>query len=59
MKSHKVKCRKCGGKMTKGLAMVSTAVMGLPDFPGATIHSAGQTLSAGGPGMLDRLPEVP
>lgn len=42
-------CRRCGAKMTTGVAIEQTYVSGSPDFPGDT-HSA--TFSAGGPGRL-------
>lgn len=42
-------CRKCGGEMLAGKAMVSTFTAGLPDFPG---DKRGITMSPGGPGSL-------
>ncbi len=46
------RCKKCGGEMKPGKAIRQTLVMGVPDFPGNTIDSIGQTLSYGGPGRL-------
>jgi len=51
-KYAQVKCRKCGGRMADGKAMAQTYTAGMPDFPGMDVHSAGQTISPGGPGKL-------
>ena len=47
-----MKCKRCFAPMTYGKALLSTLVMGIPDFAGNTVNSRGQTLSAGGPGRL-------
>lgn len=41
-------CRKCGAPMADGIALVQTLSPGSPDLGGGD----GQTLSAGGPGMV-------
>ncbi len=44
---HACKCRKCGGEMLPGQALLETRV-GTPDFIGGEV----QTFSVGGPGRL-------
>ncbi len=45
-------CPKCNkGIMKLGIALGNTLVMGIPDFPGNTINSRGQTVHFGGPGV--------
>ena len=46
------KCRKCGGEMVIGVALVNTPRAGVPDFPGGEPIGAGQTFSMDGPVML-------
>lgn len=43
-------CRRCGGAMRSGKAMVSTWTGGMPDFPGDRDNVV--TMSPGGPGRL-------
>jgi hypothetical protein len=43
------RCRKCGGAMNPGHAIVQTFTAGAPDFPGSTVCV---TISPGGPGVL-------
>ena len=42
------KCKKCGGDMQEGKAILQT-LTGVPDFPG---DRSAVTLSPGGPGVL-------
>lgn len=49
---HAPLCRRCKVPMVVGKATEQTWVMGVPDFPGNTINSIGQTLNVGGPGKL-------
>ena len=47
------KCRDCGGEMKRGKALQNTLAMGIPDFPGMTAESRGQTVSrTGTPKMI-------
>lgn len=43
-----VECPRCGGRMGKGRALVSTMTIGTPDFSGSEVV----TMSPGGPGRL-------
>jgi hypothetical protein len=46
-------CKKCKGKMKKGIAMLQTWTYGMPDFIGQDPNDhRGQTMSAGGPGKV-------
>ena len=42
-------CRKCGGEMREGIAIIQTYTFGEPDFFGDT---RGITASPGGPGKI-------
>jgi hypothetical protein len=58
MESPEVKdrtCRKCGGKMEWGDALMNGVYAGVPDFPGDDENSPGQTLSFTGPAKLVRV----
>jgi len=43
------KCKKCGGEIIPGQALLQTFASVMPDFPGDKV---GITLSPGGPGEL-------
>lgn len=53
-KPQPLQCRRCHGPMKVGVALEQTVTMGVPDFPGNTVESRGQTLSYGGKGRLIR-----
>lgn len=52
----KEECRRCHVEMKPGIAIISTLVAGLPDFPGDV---RGVTLSEGGPGELVKVMKCP
>ena len=41
-------CSKCKTPMKRGIALQNTPEMGVPDFPGNTVDSRGQTYSMTG-----------
>lgn len=50
--SNAPKCRRCLTPLVSGVAIANTLVSGMPDFPGDTEASRGQTMHYGGAGKM-------
>jgi len=52
-------CCKCKTPMKRGIALQNTPKMGVPDLPGNTVDSRGQTVTLTGLARLVDVPKCP
>jgi ribosomal protein S27AE len=58
-RSKEMKCPKCDIEMSEGKALTNTPSMRIPDFPGDTAESRGQTMTMDGPAIMVKVQKCP